>query len=51
MGSNMGMKGLPLLAKVQRSNVQTSSGKYKMYFSLYATKPFIIHYSESFTKR
>lgn len=45
MGGNMGVKGLPLFAKVQRINVQTGLGKSKMYFPLYVTKPFIIHYS------
>lgn len=39
MGCNMGMKGLHLLAKVQRSSVQTGSGKSKIYFSLMLPNP------------
>lgn len=51
MGSNMGMEEFPLLIKIQRSNVQSGSEKSKIYFPLYTTKSFAIHYSESFSKR
>lgn len=42
MANNMAMERLPLLAKVQRNNVQRGSNKSKMYLLLYAIKPFIL---------